>query len=514
MGSAPQQTSVSIHDLEKPMKSKYSVILLIALMLFSCSDSSVNPSAEVTDEKIFVWNGLNQWYFWQESVPDLADDRFTGNRDFYNFLEGYSDERALFNSLLFAGDDFSWFIDDFEVHEQSRQGISKSFGFRFGLVRIGTTNNIFGYVQYVVPDSPADLAGLKRGEIFTRINGTVLTIGNYLDLLQNEDYTLTMATISNGSISEKAETKSLSSIVLQENPILKAEVLTVGDKKVGYLVLNAFRFNFHAELNEAFGLFSSEQIDDLVLDLRYNGGGALVTSATLAGLISGLEESVVFASLIHNSKQEQRNSDFPFFERVPVYNSSGSLQEWVSMNSLGLDRVFVLTARGTASASETLINGLRPFMEVIQIGDVTRGKDEGSITVYDSPPGYGNKQNLNPSHKRAMQPIVFKIFNSQMEDYPAGFSPLSGNSLREIDFLENLPELGDPQEPLLARALEIIEEFEVVARQRFAPQFDGRVVFESPELAPRDWETYLLPAEISVPDGSESITITPAGRVQ
>ncbi len=496
------------------MKSKYTSLVVITLLLFSCSDSSVNPSDEVTDEKIFVWNGLNQWYFWQESIPDLADDRFSGNRDFYNFLEGFSDERALFNSLLFAEDDFSWFIDDFEVHEQSRQGISKSFGFRYGLVRIGSTNNIFGYVQYVVPDSPADQAGLQRGEIFTRINGTTLTIDNYLDLLRNEDYTLTMAEISNGTVSEKAETKSMTSVVLQENPIHMAEVLHVGDKKVGYLVLNAFRFNFHAELNEAFGLFSSEQIDDLVLDLRYNGGGALVTSATLGGLISGLEESVVFARLIHNSKQEQRNSEYPFFDRVPVYSSSGSLEEWAPMNSLGLDRVFVLTARGTASASETVINGLRPFMEVIQIGDETRGKDEGSITVYDSPPGYGNKQNLNPSHKRAMQPIVFKIFNSLMEDYPDGFTALQDNRIREIDFLENLSELGDPQEPLLARALELIEGVDVIAKQRFRPAFEGRMVFESPEMSPVEWETYLLPAEITAPGGRESISITAAGRVQ
>jgi carboxyl-terminal processing protease len=493
------------------MKHSYLAIFLLAAILFSCSDSAVNPSAGATDEKIFVWNGMNQWYFWQENVPDLADDRFSGNRQFYSYLEEFQDERALFNSLLFVEDDFSWFIDDYEVHEQSRQGISRSFGFRYGLVRIGSSNDLFGYVQYVVPGSPADDAGLARGDIFTRINGTRLTLGNYINLLNSESYTLGLASITGNSISDRDETKSMTSVVLQENPVHKAEVLDAGNKRVGYLLLNAFRFNFHEEVNAAFGLFAQEQVDELVLDLRYNGGGALVTSAALAGMISGLDESLVFASLIHNEKRKERNSDFPFFDRVPVYNSSGSFQEWVTMNSLGLDRVYVLTSRSTASASETLINGLRPFMEVIQIGDETVGKDEGSITVYDSPPGFSSRQNANTSHKRAMQPIVFKIFNSQMEDYPGGFAPFPENRVREIDFLENLPPLGSMEEPLLARAIELITGDEPIAKQRIAPVFEGRLIFESDELVPLSRETYLLPAEVTR-DAQNGLSVHAAGN--
>jgi carboxyl-terminal processing protease len=101
------------------------------------------------------------------------------------------------------------------------------------------------------------------------------------------------------------------------------------------------------------------------------------------------------------------------------------------MHSLDMNRLYILSSGNTASASETLINGLLPFgVEVIIIGDVSAGKDEGSITVYDAPevnfshPEMTSKESLiNPTHMRAMQPIIFKIFNRDKADYPNGFVP-------------------------------------------------------------------------------------------
>jgi carboxyl-terminal processing protease len=133
-------------------------------------------------------------------------------------------------------------------------------------------------------------------------------------------------------------------------------------------------------------------------------------------------------------------------------------------------------------------------MDVILIGQQTVGKDDGSITVYDSPPNYNSRSNANPGHMRAMQPIVFKIFNSNDEDYPNGFFPEV--QVREIDYLDDLPPLGDVNEPLLAAALEMITGEPALARMRTARLIHGEMVFESRDLLPFDREMYLLSGDL------------------
>ena len=270
--------------------------------------------------------------------------------------------------------------------------------------------------------------------------------------------------------------------------------------RVGYLMYNSFRFNFHDDLNQRFGDFKTAGIDDLVIDLRYNGGGALITSALLASLISGVSSEEIFAELIHGSKRESRNSTFDFLDSVPVYDDEGNFRRTDNINSLGMNRLYVLTSRNSASASEALINGLLPFgVEVFVIGEVTAGKDEGSITVYDapevnySPRNEEERSKINPNHMRAMQPIIFKIFNKERGDYPDGFFP--DVEMREFDFLQNLPELGDPNEPLLSVALSHIkgEGFPAVAKTMVtdSPEF----LYDSAELGVIRDEIYLLPGD-------------------
>jgi carboxyl-terminal processing protease len=481
------------------MKRYYLYALLILFAVNACNTSS-NQASETSEEKQFVWNGLNHWYFWQSSVPDLADNRFTDEESFYSFLNGFQDEEALFKSLLFSQeDDFSWFIENFIEFEESRQGISRSFGFRFGLVRISqNSNNVFGYVQFVVPDSPADVAGLKRGDVFVRINSTVLTVNNFSDLLNSESYVLTLADPDN-DFQEIDVTEPINSVVLQENPIHTAKVIEKNNVRIGYLVLNAFRFNFHEELNDVFKLFKDENVDELVLDMRYNSGGALITSAILAGMISGLDDTNVFSKLIYNQKRSDRNVEFPIFDKVPVFNGNGAETSVIAMNQLNLDRIYVLTGFRTASASETIVNGLRPYLdEVILIGDDTVGKDEGSITVYDNPPNFSSRNGANPNHLRAMQPIVFKIFNVLDQDYPDGFSPSPNNRIIEFSsaFLGSMPELGDESEPLLARALDLITGNGQVASM-MAVDWDGRkMIMDSQGLVPFHDDVYLLPGDM------------------
>jgi hypothetical protein len=487
------------------------MLLLIQFMGCSSTSSPEDVALDTSDEKLFVWNGLNHWYFWQDDVADLADNRFGNNGEFSTFLNRYSNEEALFNQLLHRDDDFSWLIQDYKVHEEALLGISKSFGFRFGLLRESQENSrVLGYIRYVVPGSPADDAGLKRGDVFNGMNGQILNLDNYQNLLSGDTYALAMAKVTDFVPSPRTYTVegidkeiNITAINLQENPIHRSKVIETETSRVGYLMYNSFRYNFHDDLNQRFGDFKNTGIDDLVIDLRYNGGGTLITSALLASLISGVSSDEIFAELIHGSKRESRNSTFDFLDSVPVYDDEGNFSRNDDINSLRMNRLYVLTSRNSASASEALINGLLPFgVEVILIGDVTAGKDEGSITVYDAPEANYSPRNdderskINPNHMRAMQPIIFKIFNKERGDYPDGFFP--DFEIREFDFLENLPGLGDPSEPLLSVALNHIkgEGFPAVAKTHItgSPVF----IFDSAELGVLRDDIYLLPGDLEM----------------
>ena len=120
-----------------------------------------------------------------------------------------------------------------------------------------------------------------------------------------------------------------------------------------------------------------------------------------------------------------------------------------------VDRLYVIGGQRTASASEMIINGLRPYMPVIHIGETTVGKNEGSITVVDSSAPYTNVNSRNSNHTVGMQPIVFQIFNSlNQSDYTFGFEP--DVEVREGDFATNIKPFGDTSEALLRAALDAI----------------------------------------------------------
>ncbi|MEX1014936.1 MAG: S41 family peptidase, partial [Candidatus Paceibacterota bacterium] len=353
------------------MKKFHLLILLFAglLILQGCDIFSSGSDDEIStsEERLFVWNGLNYWYYWQDQVPELADERKNDIPSFNRLLNTPVNEEALFNQLILEEDENSWFIEDYEEHEAARLGTSKSFGFRFGLAReYGVTGletgNVFGYVQYIVPDSPADAAGLKRGDIFRGINGQNITLSNFLQLLDNEVYDLKMASVRRNDfgyqIDELDKTVLVQSEIINENPIHTFEMYNFGSSTVGYLFYNSFRFNYHKELNDLFGVFKRNGVNELVLDLRYNGGGSLLTSAILASMISGESENSIFAELRYNDKRSSNNEPFKFFEKVPIFDESGEfLNSDTILNSLGLSRVYILASNRTASASETMING-------------------------------------------------------------------------------------------------------------------------------------------------------------
>ena len=424
---------------------------------------------EVSD---FVWKSLNYYYYWQEEVPLLADSKAENEEAYYQFILQNKDPEKLFESLIHEDDRFSWIQDDYRELENSIQGIIASNGVEFGLLyACQSCRQLIGFVKYIIEGSDASTKDIRRGDLFSGVNGTQLTVENYRELLfsDNLNYTLNMISIRNGVITSNGK-----EVALQKeenfavNPIQMSKVMETSSGKVGYLMYNQFVADKSSLLNQIFVDFKNEGISDLIIDLRYNGGGSIQNCVYLASMITGQFPGQIFVKEEWNLKMSNYlSSEFgkeSFVERFISKLPSGE-----SLNSLSLDRVYVLTSSETASASELLINGLRSFIEVIQIGEKTVGKNVGSITVYD----YINKsQTKNPNHTYALQPIVLKIANNDgFADYSDGLEPNFTIQERIDDF----GTLGDPEELLLSTALSIIRGDTIVSPQKKSFLFQRRV---------------------------------------
>ena len=435
---------------------KYIIVFLLSLFVFqSCQDEDDFANLDIND---FIWKGLNVYYLWQADVPNLSDNKFANQRELNSFLNGYSKPESLFESLLYkpeslypaseAVDRFSWIVDDYLVLEGQLQGTTNNNGVEFGLSRKSSgSSELFGWVRYIIPNSDASTKNIKRGEIFYGVNGTQLTVDNYQSLLfgSNNDYTLNMADIIGGSITPNGKSVALTKTVLDENPILINKVIVSGSHKIGYLMYNAFYSNYDNQLNTAFGTLKSQGITDLVLDLRYNSGGSIQTATRLASMITGTFTGQVFSKEQWNAKIE---SYFAANDPESLENLFTDKIGTTPINSVNMNKIYILTSASTASASELVINGLKPYITVVQIGDVTTGKNVGSVTLYDSPT-FG-KENRNPNHRYAMQPLVLKIVNGAgFGDYQNGLIP--NFELKET--LSTLDVLGSPTEPLLSLAI-------------------------------------------------------------
>ena len=409
------------------MKSLKIIFALTLLLIigFSCNnDDTENIPAEIEIQN-FIWKGLNTFYFWQQDVPNLLDDRFSTQEELNSFLSDYPNPQDLFYSLLNnypTTDKYSWIVDDYLALEDLLQsGIRGSNGVDFGLVReTGSLTDIFGYVRYIIPNSDASTKNIIRGDIFHAVNGTPLTVNNYRQLLfSTESYTLNLADYNNGNPVDNGIAINLTKNELQENPIFKTATFDVSGKKIGYLMYNAFTPLFDNQLNDTFAGFQNDGVTDLVLDLRYNSGGSVRTATYLSSMITGQFDGELFSKEQWNDKWQAY-----FLENNPnsiINNFTNQIIGGSGINSLNLENIVILTTGSSASASELVINGLNPYINVTTIGTITEGKTVGSITLYDSD-NYG-REGANPNHTWAMQPIVLEIQNKIGENFPEGFEP-------------------------------------------------------------------------------------------
>jgi C-terminal processing protease CtpA/Prc len=483
------------------------VLVMFILTTLSCSkkDDEVvaeEPQPITLNNEIndFIWLGLNEIYLWQGDVPNLADNKFATRDEYYTFLNSYNTSKSLFDGLLYQKgviDKFSLLIDDYVVWENAIQGNSNSNGLDFRLGRISGSDDVFGYVRYIANGSDAANKDIQRGDFFLSVNGQQLTVNNYSDLLfgDNNIYTLGMADVTNSSIALNGKTLELTKTDFTENPVLINKVIDASGIKVGYLMYNQFIINFENALNDAIAQFKTDGITELVLDLRYNPGGTGSTAVALASMITGQFEGEIFYKEEWNAKyQAYFKANAPEILVNPFVNtlSDGSL-----ISSLNLNNIYILTTDGTASSSELIINGLDPYIDVIKIGTTTYGKYVGSITLYDSP-DFG-RDKANPNHKNALQPIAIKASNSiGVSDYYNGFTPdypiTYQTSSGIINEGENILDLGDVNEPFLAKALSLITGTttkSIVTKSKKVIGFDFENIADSKDFTPLGKNMYI-----------------------
>jgi len=427
------------------------VILLVAFA-FSCKEKNAEPKNE-TETNQWIYANMKYWYYWT--------DQITGSPD-YNKTPG-----DFFNSLLYKydatarpdGDRFSWMQESAKELEASLGGESKTSGMEYKLVYFpANTSNVVGVVLYVIPGSPAAQAGFARGEVFSSANGQKLTDANYSKLLNTENKTsYTLADIKDGTLRETATVREVTPIVLQEDPVFFDTVYTIGADKIGYVVYHQFipepfKANNQAydkKLDGIFSEFKNSNINALVVDFRYNPGGYVSSATNLASLIGKVSANDIFYYKEYNKQVTETNlkkyGESYFYDKftAKAQNVGSNLKELV----------FLVSSR-SASASELVINGLKPFMNVTLVGGRTVGKNVGSVTISDEKNGI----------KVGLQPIVSKSLNKDKKsDYHVGFEPDVKVSEGNILF-----PYGDPRDPLLGEALFRITGTHVVRQARNA----------------------------------------------
>jgi C-terminal processing protease CtpA/Prc len=435
----------------KQLKRNTSWLSLLALIVVAgaCQKNIEEDPAPVQtpDPKVAIEQTDNEWilenmktyYFWAKQLPSAPDMGLAS--------EGF------FNSLLYKfdaaarpdGDRFSFISKDAQELKASLSGEGKATGAEFTLflARQGS-DEVIAQIIYVLPGTPAAKAGLKRGDVITQVNGQTLTRSNYAGLLFDQNtLALGISNWQDNQLVKSSQPVNITKEVVQENPVLLDSVYTVGGKKIGYLVYNQFIpgpngskvSTYDQQIDQIFSSFKAEGINELILDLRYNPGGYVSSAVNLASLIGkGIDGSKTFY------RQEWNQTLEP--ELRKEYGDDFFIKKFTAKpQNIGnqINRVYVLTSRRTASASELIINGLRPYMEVITVGTKTTGKNVGSITITDDT---GKK-------KWGLQPIVFKSYNADgKSDFTSGFLP----NVEAEEPLELKP-LGDTREAILARTL-------------------------------------------------------------
>ncbi len=398
------------------------------------------------DEKNFLRSWSNETYLWYSEIFDTNPQNTTKVADYFNLLKTTA-KTASGNSK----DKFHFTYDSADWYSLSETGVAAGYGVEFSWISSTAPRNIV--VAYTEPGSPAANANLLRGAKLIKIDGYDFVNANDSATIDKLNAGINPKTLGEVHTFEVQDVGSSTthSVVLQSGNITKTPVQNVKTfdsprGKVGYILFNDHIKTAERGLYDAVNQLSVQGVKDLVLDIRYNGGGYLYIASELAYMIAGSSATAGknFEKTVFNDKHTTTGLFGESLTPTPFYNASKDIGG--ALPSLNLPRVFVITSGDTCSASESIINGLRGVgVEVIQIGSQTCGK----------PYGFYPQDNCGTTYFS----IQFKgVNNKEFGEYSDGFVPSATDNGKDFvkgcslgDDLSHA--LGDSAEKNLATAL-------------------------------------------------------------
>ncbi len=329
------------------MKKILYLVFGLAIAFSSCKEEDEENPNKFANEQFYAV--MDQYYLWYEHLPNVNPD-------------SYNSPVELLEALRYQPlDRWSYITTKQELNAYYEEGSYVGFGFSSAFDQQGNL-----WITYIFKESPLKALGIGRGWIITAVNGVQPTTLNYNSLFGASTVGISKTLDFRGPNQElRSHTITKKTIVM--NTVLMDSIYTIDNTKVGYFVFKGFIEPSISELDNVFEKFKSEGVSEVIVDLRYNGGGRMDVANHLGGLLAGnIANNQVFTKLVHNNKNGQ-------------YNTFDSLK--TKPNSITLDRVVFITTGGSASASESLINGLKPYMDVQIVGTKTHGKPVGMYAM-------------------------------------------------------------------------------------------------------------------------------------
>lgn len=368
---------------------KYLFLILFIFLLFfaSCKKDDINDITNTTAEKAArnaLYDIVKEWYLWNDSIPEIN-------------VSDYKDPYELLDAVIYKPIDRWSFVADYNAFVALYQGSFVGHG-----IRVGLDESDKARIVMIYKNSPLYSLGVRRGWIIKKLNDVdlaqVMISGDaeaYSNLFGPSTAGYTNKFLFTTPDSEDRLINSAKA-AFQVNSVTMDTVFNLSSGKTGYLVFDEFITPSSQELAASFAYFKQQNVKDLILDLRYNSGGLHNVTTELASYISGLPASNIFLKSMHNKYKESLN-EITYFKTVS--------------SPLNLARLVVICTRETASASEEVINGLRPYIDVVCIGDTTYGKPTGMNT-------------WSFDNRYIFAPVTLKLVNKDdFGDFWEGFSP-------------------------------------------------------------------------------------------
>jgi carboxyl-terminal processing protease len=438
----------------------YTVALALVLLNISGCKKDVSPEQEtpvpanIQAVNKWIYETMSDYYLWNDQIPAGID--YTKE----------ADPEAYFYKLIYKDKDkWSYITNDYQSLIAELNGTPVTMGYHPVFYLVGP-NKVIIAVAYVYPGSAAADAGLERGDIIIKINNTQLDTTNYYDLYSGTDYSVQLGAPIGTSFVATGESLSMTARVTDTDPAIYHKVLDVNGYKIGYLAYVEFIAGdneaYLATMDNIFDDFKAQGISDLIVDLRYNPGGEIDAALHLASDIapsSVTSVNDVMISLQYNTALQSYLIMNNYFDYL-YYNFENSA------SNINMSHTFFLTTGRTASASELVITGLKPYMNITQIGEPTYGKYCGSWVMPDD------------NEEWVMMPIITKFANSQgFTDFVDGLTP---DYYIEDELIPAQP-LGDVADPMIAKAVELATGKSIPAAKRIAPVITGLK-----EIVPRE----------------------------